>query len=142
MYDGQRNHHRPNGDLRLDDVDDGHAGNAEYQRSRQTDTSLQIETVVTVIPPSRVEHLLHGPGSDVFEYARSDCGDQENHDRIMHIVQQCDRQCRAGSVNRAQRAIEEAAIHQPAFHDGHQNRFVDPADETVQYEPKEEMLQR
>ena len=67
---------------------------------------------------------------------------KENHDRIMHIVQQCDRQCRAGSVNRAQRAIEEAAIHQPAFHDGHQNRFVDPADETVQYEPKEEMLQR
>ena len=107
----------------------------------QTDTSLEIKLVITVIPPGRMKDRLHQYCSYIFQCSRhNNTANIQPQQISTDGSQDCvDRYCPA-SVYGAERSVDKATVYLFPTLYRHVTGLPHPAEETVYDEPINEMI--
>ena len=100
-------------------LDDEHAHHPECQQVARAHAPVDVEALLGVVPPARVEQFFHQPAGDIFQRAAEDEGEQEcRFDLRCPQGQKVRHQHSARAVNRAQRAEQKAAVDEaPELHE-------------------------
>ena len=62
----------------MEEKDDHSREAAEGHEAQKTDPAVDVQELVAVIPPARVEELLHPPGSEIFQKTVDDPAEQKD----------------------------------------------------------------
>lgn len=128
------------GHERLEHVDHEHARQSPQHRELQTHVALDVQRTLGVVPPLVVEHLFEHPAGEVFDGAREQHAAAEQQPEAALERPEYEQHAHdAEAVDRADGAVDEAAVDKLAVRDGGEGHLGAPAEKTVNVEVPEDL---
>ena len=113
-----------------------HRKHAENHHSEQTNSAVDVEFAVGVIPPARVEEFFHNVRGRVFENARKQNAEYKDQPPLLNTAENRHVEARTPAVNRAVRTVQKSAVYEFLLRDRADNHFPHPPDDRVEQEPQ------
>ena len=134
-------HQRGNGGM--DDLDHHHGTHAPHQRELKADIAADVEGLVGVVPPAGAVELIQRPSAHQLQgTGQDDAAEIQQQQVIFQRCEEEEHQDHAEAVDGADRAVQEAPVHQLAGGGGGIYHLDAPAQTGVDEEKRKDMIKR
>ena len=134
-------HQRGNGGM--DDLDHHHGTHAPHQRELKADIAADVEGFVGIVPPAGAVELIQRPSAHQLQgTGQDDAAEIQQQQVIFQRCEEEEHQYHAEAIDRADRAVQEAPVHQLAGGGGGIHHFDAPAQTGVDEEKRKDMIKR